>query len=264
MAAYRTCERELAADYLLDAEAEDLLLYDRGYPAFRLFAFQNAEQCHYCARVRHEFHAEVPAFVAGGVEQRTVTLIPYSTCARKCRDQHLPSNPVQFCLIRVEFESGEVEVPATALLDSKDYPHSAFAKRYALRWGIEDNFQCEKQRMQVENFFSHSRWVLMPDFHAEIFAQKLTAIIATLAQWLADERYPHRQHTYRINFANALSEMKNNLVRLFLHKSPLELCWRLLERMANTVEAARRDRTYPKNSKKVRVPGFQQRYRRAR
>ena len=43
------------------------------------------------------------------------------------------------------------------------------------------------------------------DFHAKIFAQNLTAIFVRLAQWLADARYQHRRHGYRINFANALS-----------------------------------------------------------
>jgi hypothetical protein len=133
-----------------------------------------------------------------------------------------------------------------------------------LRWGIEENYKREKQRLEIENFSGRSPWVVLQDFHAKIFAQNLTAVIASLAQWLADERYRHRQHTYRINFANALSKMKNNLVRLFLHMSPLELCWRLLQRMADAVEAVRPDRTYRRHLKKVRVPGFQQQYRRTR
>lgn len=264
MAPYRTGERELAASYLLDAKLDDLFVYDRGYPAFWLFAFHHTEQRHYCARVRHDFHAEVTAFVADGVKQRTVTLTPNPTSVRQCRDYHLPTDPLRVRLIRVELDSGEVEVLATSLLDQKAYPQRAFAKLYALRWGIEENYKREKQRLEIENFSGRSPWVVLQDFHAKIFAQNLTAIIATLAQWLADERYRHRQHAYRINFANALSKMKNNLVRLFLHRSPLELCWRLLQRMADTVEAVRPDRAYPRNLKKVRVPGFQQQYRRTR
>lgn len=261
---YLTGERELAAHYLLDAQSNDLFLYDRGYPAFWLFAFHHAEQRHYCARVKHDFHAEVAAFVADGVKQRTVVLTPNSTSARQCRDYHLSAEPLMVRLIRVELNSGDVEVLATSLLDEKAYPQRAFAKLYALRWGIEENYKREKQRLEIENFSGRSPWVLLQDFHAKIFAQNLTAIIATLAQWLADERYRHRKHSYRINFANALSKMKNNLVRLFLHTSPLELCWRLLQRIADAVEAVRPSRSYPRNLKKVRVPGFQQQYRRTR
>ena len=103
----------------------------------------------------------------------------------------------------------------------------------------------EKQRLEIENFSGRTPWVLLQDFHAKIFAQNLTAIFVRLAQWLADARYQHRRHGYRINFANALSKMKNNLVRLFLETSPLELSWRLLQRMADAVEAVRPGRKFP-------------------
>ena len=264
MAPYRTGERELAAHYLLDAQADDLFLYDRGYPAFWLFAFHHVEQRHYCARVRHDFHTEVAAFVADGVKQRTVMLTPSPNSARQCRNDHLPSDPLPVRLIRVELSSGEVEVLITSLLDEKVYPRRAFAKLYALRWGIEEHYKRAKQRLEIENFSGRSSQVVLQDFYAKVFAQNLAAIIATLAQWLADEQYRHRQHRYRINFANALSKMKNTLVRLFLHDAPLQLCWRLLQRIATCVEAVRPDRSYPRNLKNVRVPGFQLQYRRTR
>ena len=70
MVPYATGERELAAEYLLYSSPDDLFLYDRGYPAFWLFAFHAQEQRHYCARVRHDFHSEVKAFVADGAKER--------------------------------------------------------------------------------------------------------------------------------------------------------------------------------------------------
>ena len=120
------------------------------------------------------------------------------------------------------------------------------------------------QGLELGLFPMGSPWVLLQDFHAKIFAQNLTAIFVRLAQWLADARYQHRRHGYRINFANALSKMKNNLVRLFLETSPLDLSWRLLQRMADAVVAVRPGRKFPRDMKKVRVPGFQMQYRRTR
>ena len=221
--------------------------------------------CCFCsARVRHDFHSEVKAFVADGAKERIVVLTPNAASMRQCREGHLPADPLHVRLIRVELESGEVEVLITSLRDTKAYPYCAFAKLYALRWGIEENYKREKQRLEIENFSGRTPWVLLQDFHAKIFAQNLTAIFVRLAQWLADARYQHRRHGYRINFANALSKMKNNLVRLFLETSPLELSWRLLQRMADAVEAVRPGRKFPRDMKKVRVPGFQMQYRRTR
>ena len=198
MVPYATGERELAAEYLLYSSPDDLFLYDRGYPAFWLFAFHAQEQRHYCARVRHDFHSEVKAFVADGAKERIVVLTPNTASARQCREGHLPADPLRVRLIRVELESGEVEVLITSLLDTKAYPYRAFAKLYALRWGIEENYKREKQRLEIENFSGRSPWVLLQDFHAKIFAQNLTAIFVRLAQWLADARYQHRRHGYRI------------------------------------------------------------------
>lgn len=264
IAPYRTGERELAGAYLLDLRADDLVLYDRGYPAFWLFAFHHVEQRHFCARLRLDFHPLVKNFVADGAKSRTVILTPNPASARQCRDYYLPSDPLPVRLIRVELNSGEIEVLATSLLDEAVYPTCWFSKLYALRWGIEENYKREKQRLEIENFSGRSPWVIMQDLFAKIFAQNLTAIVTLLAQWLADERYQHRKHSYRVNFANALSKMKNTLVRLLLFSSPLDLCWRLLQKIARCVEAVRPGRSFPRNLKKVRVPGFQMQYRRTR
>ena len=66
-----------------------------------------------------------------------MVLTPNTASARQCREGHLPADPLRVRLIRVELESGEVEVLITSLLDTKAYPYRAFAKLYALRWGIE-------------------------------------------------------------------------------------------------------------------------------
>ena len=64
MVPYATGERELAAEYLLYSSPDDLFLYDRGYPAFWLFAFHAQEQRHYCARVRMTSIPKSKPFVA--------------------------------------------------------------------------------------------------------------------------------------------------------------------------------------------------------
>ena len=152
MVPYATGERELAAEYLLYSRPDDLFLYDRGYPAFWLFAFHAQEQSHYCARVRHDFHSEVKAFVADGAKERIVVLTPNTASARQCREGHLPADPLRVRLIRVELESGEVEVLITSLLDTKAYPYRAFAKLYALRWGIEENYKRESNAWRSRIF----------------------------------------------------------------------------------------------------------------
>ena len=172
MVPYATGERELAAEYLLYSSPDDLFLYDRGYPAFWLFAFHAQEQRHYCARVRHDFHSEVKAFVADGAKERIVVLTPNTASARQCREGHLPADPLRVRLIRVELESGEVGGSADHLAAGYEslsviVPSPSSMR---LRWGIEENYKREKQRLEIENFSGRSPWVLLQDFHAKIFA----------------------------------------------------------------------------------------------
>ena len=94
MKPYRTGERELAAGHSLSLEPDDLALYDRGFPAFWLFAFHPIEQRHFCARVKYDFHPQVTAFLADGVKQRTVSLSPNRAGVRQCREYHLPPDPL--------------------------------------------------------------------------------------------------------------------------------------------------------------------------
>ena len=264
MAPYDTSERELAADYLPELNPDDLVLYDRGYPAFWLLAYHREEGRDYCMRLRKDFHPEVKAFLASGKKSDTVMLHPNRQSAKQCEEYNLTSDSIPVRLIRVELKSGETEVLATSLLDESVHPTHRFGQLYSLRWGIEENYKREKRRLEIENFSGRSPHVLLQDFHAKILAQNLTAIFVCLAQWLADEQYRHRKHRYAINFAHALSKMKNNLIRLFLLTSPLEIAWRLLEKIASSVEAVRPGRSYPRNMKKVRVPGFQENYKRTR
>jgi hypothetical protein len=264
MAPYATSERELASGYLPRLLADDLVLYDRGYPAFWLLAYHHEEDRPYCMRVRKDFHSEVKAFLETGEKSRVVMLKPNRASVRQCEEYNLSSQPIPVRLIRVALKSGEIEVLATSLVNESTYPTAWFGKLYQLRWGVEENYKREKQRLEIENFSGKTPQVLLQDFHAKILALNLAALIAKAAQWLVDDRYRHRKRKHRVNFANALSKMKNNIIGLLLTTSPLDLCWKLIEKMAACVEAVRSGRAYPRNIRKVQVPGFSDNYKRSR
>ncbi len=77
---------------------------------------------------------------------------------------------------------------AQALLDEKAYPTPVFKKLYSLRWGVEENYKREKQRIEIENFSGRSVEVICQDFHAKILALNLSAMVVWVAQAIA-ERY---------------------------------------------------------------------------
>jgi hypothetical protein len=244
-------ERVLAAEHLAATRADDLLLYDRGYPAFWLFALHAHEQRHFCARLPIGFSNEVKGFLDSGEASATVVFAPNDDARRRCAMYSLPDHPVALRLIRVELSGGEIEVLATSLLDAEAFPTDCFGRLYHKRWGIEENYLTQKFRLEIENFSGKSAQVVRQDFYAKLFTHNLAAIIAWVAQVIADRRLASRRRRYKVNFANALSKTKDNVVRLLLGLPARELLTRLIWAMAKTVEAVRPGRSFPRNFKKI-------------
>ena len=262
--AYYVGERILAGEYLVATRQNDLLLYDRGYPAFWLFSLHRQEQRHFCARMPVDFSSEVRAFVASGKKSDVVVFSPGSEALKQCRLYGLSCEPIALRLIRVKLKGGEVEVLATSLLDENAYPTAWFKHLYHLRWGVEEGYKREKCRVEIENFSGRSAQIIKQDFYAKIFALNLTAILSWVAQAIADRLYKARKRHYRVNFANALSKMKDNLVRLFLFDSPGQLLSPLVLTMAASVEAVRPNRSYLRKTKSAKLHGFYPNYKRCR
>lgn len=257
-------ERVLAGEHLAATEAGDVVLYDRGYPAFWLFALHHSEQRHFCARLPAGFCGVSTAFARGDQRSAVVTLHPGADARAQCRQYALPADPIRLRLIKVALPGGETEILATSLLDEDAYPTPGFKRLYHLRWGVEEGYKTEKCRAEIENFSGLTAQSVLQDIYAKLFMINLTAILAWVAQAIADRLYRGRQHPYRVNFANALSTMKDNLVRLFLDVGPPTLLCELVGAMALSVEALRPGRSYPRHIKPSKPQGFHRNYKRTR
>ena len=257
-------ERVLAGEHLAVTRENDLLLYDRGYPAFWLFALHRQEQRHFCARMPLDFSSEVGDFLAGGKQSAVVLFTPGAKARKQCQLYGLSCEPIALRLIRVQLKSGETEVLATSLLDEDAYPSAWFKHLYHLRWGVEEGYKREKCRLEIENFSGLTARVIKQDFHAKIFVLNLTSLLSWVAQAVADRLYQARKRAYRVNFANALSKIKDNIVRLFFVDSPEPLLNSLVFAMAASVEAVRPDRSYPRKIKPAKLHRFHPNYKRCR
>jgi hypothetical protein len=249
-------ERVLAAEHLAATGPTDLMLYDRGYPAFWLFVLHQIEQRHFCARVPATFSNEVKAFLASGARSALVTFTPGSEARKQCQAFDLPCDPINVRLVRVTLDNGQTEVLATSLHDEGEWPTAWFKGLYHLRWGVEEAYKREKCRIEIENFSGLSAQVVRQDIYAKLFTLNLTAICAWVAQAIADRLYQHRRHAYRINFAHALSKMKASVVRLLLGAEAAGLLCPLVLAMVANVEAVRPDRAAPRKMKPAKLQGF--------
>ena len=262
--AYDVGERVLASEHLEATAPQDLVLYDRGYPAFWLFARHYQLERHFCARLPLGFSTEVTAFLASGARSAVITLTPTAEARQQCRRYEIPPDPLHVRLVRVTLANGETEVLATSLLSEQDWPSPWFKGLYHLRWGAEEAYKCGKLRLELENFSGLSVRVVLQDCFAKLFTVNLTAICTWVAQVIATARYRQRRREYRVNFAHALSGMKNTVVRLLVGTDTTELLTSLILAMAMTVEAVRPDRSFPRNMKPAKLQGFHRNYKRCR
>ena len=203
-------------------------------------------------------------FADSGKAQTVITLEPNKRSVEQCIEKGLPTSPLKLRLIRVELD-GEVEVLITNLMDEQAIPACKFKELYHLRWGSEENYKRLKQWVEIENFSGKSVLSVKQDFYAKVLTTNLTAMVANAAQKQVDKSTAHRKYDYQVNFAQALSKMKNTLVE-FLLISTQELkngLKALIDCMACTIEPIRKGRSYSRPKSKMKNRIFYCNYKRA-
>jgi hypothetical protein len=253
-------EREFAAHHFEKVGPGDLVLLDRGYPAFWLFVLIRQHRANFCARMPAGVWGEVDRFIASGLNEQIIELVPCPTALAECQARHLPTTPLKVCLVRIELETGEVEVLVTSLLDREQYPHAVFKDLYHHRWPVEENYKVMKYRIEVENWSGKSKLAIYQDFHAKVFTMNLTALLAHPAQTVVKQQSQTKKYAYQVNFTQALSKMKNTVVLLFQQPAISNLLDRLWQAMTHIIEPIRPGRTYPRK-KSIKPKRFAMTYK---
>ena len=86
-------ERELAARHFLNLLPEDLVLLDRGYPAYWLFNLILSLQTNFCARISNKKWKIVRKFFNSGKQEKIISLPAYWTSIKKCQQIGLDLKP---------------------------------------------------------------------------------------------------------------------------------------------------------------------------
>jgi hypothetical protein len=242
-------ERAMAEHHLSQISEGDLILLDRGYPAFWFFMATHARGSDFCARLNVSQWKSVRRFITSGKQEQGITLRPDDRARQACRDRGLPTDPLQLRLIRIDLPTGEVEVLITSLLDTARFPYEVFKELYPQRWPVEEDYKVMKSRLQVENWSGISTEAVYQDFHATVFTKNLAAILAQPAQPVVAQRTSTRKHLYQINMTNLISKLKDTVVHLFRDADVLQLLTALWQQMLQTIEPIRPNRSIPREKK---------------
>lgn len=248
-----TSEKKCVEDHLQFSGKNDLVVFDRGYIAFWLYAYLLEKNISFCMRASTKKSVLIKDFVASGKKEAIVTFAPNKPSIKTCEEKGLSSKPIKLRLVRVDLPN-ETEVLVTNLMDEETYDSSIFKSLYHLRWGIEENYKRLKQWIEIENFSGKSALSVKQDFYAKIVASNLTTLMGIQAQEMVDERTRYLKRNYQINYAQALSKMKHRIVALIINKTDdmLTLIKQTVEYLSRTVEAVREGRSYPRRLKNIK------------
>ena len=244
-------ERKLAARHFLNLLHQDLVLLDRGYPAYWLFNLILSLDANFCARISCKKWKIIRKFYFSGKTDAIISLPAPATSVRQCREMGLDTLALKLRLIRVELDTGEAEILVTSLLDPKAYPTDIFMELYHKRWPVEEDYKTMKCWLEVENFSGKSVLSVYQDFHAKVFSKNLTSVLAFPTREIIEQNSKTCKHCRQINFAQALSKVKNVIVLLFyrMGKSVTKLISALHEIFIRTTEPIRPGRQFPRNHK---------------
>lgn len=256
----RQGERALAEQHCQHLQPTDLLLFDRGYPAFWLFALVLSHGAHFCARMSLSEWKVVADFVATSQTETIIELVAPYQARRACQTRQLPTDSIRLRLIRLDLDNGEGVVLATSLLDTGGFPYTLFKELYHQRWPVEEDYKQIKSRLEVENWTGLSVEAVYQDFHATIFTKNFAAILAQPVQQTVQQQTADYKHRYRINLSNLLSKLKDTIVHLLFTDQIHTLLLALERQMRATLEPIRPGRSFARR-KRVKPRRFSVSYK---
>lgn len=244
-------ERFLAERLLMTRSRDDLLLYDRGFPSYALFALHQAQQVPVCMRLPRGFHAAADAFFTGRALEGEITLTPTAKQRQDAQALSIEAVPVVLRLVRVRLKSGEIEVLATSLRDTERYPAHLFKDLYAKRWGIEEGFKALKAWATLEVFRTEQAQAVYQETYARWLMLTLTAISGQLAQARVERCTAHRRYVYKVNVLASLRKFRDQLCHLWRTITDQRVFDAFLDWVADDVNAIRPGRSYRRQSQFV-------------
>ena len=240
-------ERRAALAHLRVLKRGDVVVYDRGYYAFRLLHAHLQRSTHAVFRLQSNANAVFADFIRSERRDALVTVEP---SAEACRQQ--PETVFRPCRVRlVQYTVGGTHYTlATTLLDRQRYPLAALADLYHARWGIEELYKISKQMLALERFHGQSERLVRQELCAHFSLIAMTRLFTQHSE----RGFPSNagKPALLANFRNGLRTVGQHLEGLFLHYALTlsETVETILASIAGCRQRQRPNRSYPRVSRK--------------
>jgi len=240
-------ERDAARNHFKHLGHNDLVLLDRGYPAFWLFQLIIHSGAQFCARLQTDLWTKVKAQLFESTKsEMLLTLEPSGSAVQKCKELGLPITPITLRFIKIPLGNGEIEILVTSLTDSNKYSYDVFKELYFKRWPVEEQYKFFKSRIEIENFTGKSVLAVKQDFYARVLMSNLAVMLSFSVKPNVTKVKAKNVRKYQINKTRAAAKMKNAGILLFFRDDVLKIINDLFRLFAQNLSIVRPNRKYPR------------------
>ena len=207
-------EVALAIEHTHGCQEDDLILFDRNYAGYALFAILIAKNINFLCRCSTNAFRVVEDFIADATLQDTVvTLTPCKDLKAKVSRGELPPQ-LQIRLVKILLSTGEIEILATSLIDQQKYPLPDFKELYAMRWNIETLYNRFKNRLALENFTGYTLEAVRQDFYATILISNVESEITADADKALGKKQSKNKYPQKVNKNISYNAIKTHVFEL--------------------------------------------------
>ena len=221
-------ERTLALEHLEYCTKDDLVIMDRGYHGYELFAHY-ASKANFLVRLPKSTFSKAKFLFDAHSQKRDVILEVNAPKNSKeaLKREHLPTK-MKVRFVQVILDNGTIEVLATNILDNTTLKTSDFKDLYSKRWGIETYYDLIKNRLNLENFTGLTALAVKQDFYATIFLTNYEAMLTYDLNEELEEKTQENKYVQKVNKAVSFNLIKHKVFDLLYNDEPLD---EMLEKM---------------------------------
>lgn len=247
-------EMDLLEKHLAHVKQGDLLLLDRFYPSKWLFFLLMAKGVDFCVRMKKDWWKVVETFTNSNDTERIVSFKLPKKDHKKLSDfPEIIDQEIKCRLVKIELESGEIEILCTSLIDTLEYKHEEFKELYHFRWNEEEAYKLLKSRIELERFSGKTAKAVRQDFHAKVFLMTLCSAYAFPIEEKLREEYNDEKretkHAQKPNKTHALATLSDMLIPVFIKRKLNEFLAYFDQMVYKTREVIRKNRSVKRNKK---------------
>lgn len=255
-----TSEQQVVYSLADHYPADSLVLLDRNFATYTLmYLLQNQETpVPFVIRCKTRGLKVVKEFLASGASSRVV---PWYASPKVCRQLHEQGYVVEqghalgVRMVGVPLPGGEQEVLLTNLYDEHRYTAEDLKQLYALRWGVETTFGCQKNPLQLEEFSGLTVRAIEQDYMANVLVQNLQRLVEKQCTAYLSLVNTQRQHGYQVNRSVSFAALKRAVAPLLEQKQVVWILLRLQRTFEQYLEPLRPGRNYLRMVKTKRRKG---------